>query len=453
MNESTNMQDLKGRILSVFAQMQGRLNGSGASLINQTRKAAAESFAQTGFPTLKHENWKYANLAFIKKQDFVVKSNPEKTKLTFEDILKFVPKLNDAIIITLVNGFFIRELSSMSAVPKGLDVLSVEEAYELYPERVSSIFSSNSNFANNPLEAANTAVSSGGAYIAVKSGEIILNPVVLLNICDATTESAYISPRIIIYAGKRSQSTFIEISRSIGENPSFSNSVFEALVRENALMNYYKVINDSLTAYNIAVNSFELRDEALLNKSSVYLNGLFSRNNLNVTLNGERCEANLDGFYYSTGKNFIDNHTFVDHAKPNSYSNEFYKGIVNGESEAVFNGRILVRQDSQKTNAYQSNKNILLTKTGSMNTKPELEIYADDVKCSHGATIGSLDQTSMFYMRARGLDEPTAKALLLNAFAAEIINRIKLPELKDYILTQISERLLPESVYYCDLLK
>lgn len=452
MNENVQYQDLKSKILTAFSGMQGSLNGEKSSAINQIRKAAAESFANTGFPTMKHENWKYTNLTFLKKHDFEIANSNEESDLSIVDIGGLIPNVVDPICITLINGKFSERLSNLTGISQGMEIIKLEESIKSMPDKIFGLFAKNAKFDQNPLEAANTALAHDGIFISVKSGEIVLNPIIILNITDSRNLSVYNSPRVIISAGKRSQSTFIEITHSIGANPSFTNSVIETQVRESAVVNYHKLTNNPDSAYCVSTNNFELSNNSALTTSSVYLSGIFQRNNLNVTLSGEHCEANLDGFYYSTGKCFIDNHTFVDHAMPNSYSNEFYKGIINGDSEAVFNGRILVRQDAQKTNAYQSNKNILLSPNASINTKPELEIYADDVKCSHGATTGSLDNESLFYMRARGIDTDTAKALLLNAFAAEIVNRIKLPALQDYILTKVTERLHPDGSYFCELL-
>jgi Fe-S cluster assembly protein SufD len=248
-------------------------------------------------------------------------------------------------------------------------------------------------------------------------------------------------PRNLLVAGKNSQASVVEVYLTRGEGTSFTNIVTEIVVQENANLEHTKIQNEGSQAFNIGTTQvYQARDSKFFSVT-ISLNGAIIRNDLNIVLDDQNCEANLYGLYMPTGKTHIDNHSLVDHAKPHSYSNELYKGILDGKSTGVFNGKIFVRQDAQKTNAFQSNRNILLSKDASMNTKPQLEIFADDVKCSHGATTGQLDEDMLFYLRARGIGLDKARALLMYAFAGDVINQVKIEAVRHYIESAIASRL------------
>ena len=256
----------------------------------------------------------------------------------------------------------------------------------------------------------------------------------------------------MIVAGCCAKLHIVQTVHTLGDKPSFSNTVTEIIQKPYSQVDFYEYQADSNNSYLIENNNVVQEKGSVFNSAAITLDGAFVRNNLTSVLNEEAVETHFYGFYYLDGKNFVDNHTFVDHAKPNCISNEIYKGILDQEAKAVFNGKVLVRKDAQKTNAYQTNRNIVLSDDASINTKPQLEIFADDVKCSHGATSGYLDQDAMFYLKARGIPEDKAKALLLNAFAGEIVEKINIDQLRDAIKTKISERLNVEDIYFCDII-
>jgi Fe-S cluster assembly protein SufD len=228
---------------------------------------------------------------------------------------------------------------------------------------------------------------------------------------------------------------------TLGTGESFTNQVMEFVVNENARLEYYKIQNDSAHASQVSTTHIRQIGKSYTHAVTISLDGAIVRNNLNVVMEAAHCESHLYGLYFQRAQSHIDNHTVVDNAEPNCYSNELYKGILDGSSTGVFNGKIFVRQKAQKTNAFQSNKNILLSNSASVNTKPQLEIFADDVKCSHGCTIGRLNEEGMFYLRSRGIDEDVARSLLLNAFAIDILENIKLPSLRYYVDQLIEDRL------------
>ena len=244
-----------------------------------------------------------------------------------------------------------------------------------------------------------------------------------------------------VSVGNNAQATICEYFVSKGDNPTFTNSAVNSTVGSNGILNHYKLGLDGQADLRVDNTTCHQEGNSVFNTLNVNFGGRVIRNNLNILLDGEHCEANLDGLYIPAEGGLVDNHTAVDHRLPNSVSNELYKGIMDNNSTGVFNGKVFVRQDAQKTNAFQSNKNILLADTATINTKPQLEIWADDVKCSHGCTTGQLDSEQLFYLRARGLDEPNARKLLLKAFAEEIVDRIKLDEVKEIAEALLDERL------------
>ena len=270
-----------------------------------------------------------------------------------------------------------------------------------------------------------------------------------MNICDTTHFSPLINVKNIIRVGTNSSIKIVETVHLFGEKPSVHNSTTEIEAAEDSAVHYYKLQNDKSDLYSIGQTFVKQAGKSEFHSTAISLRSRFVRNTLSTEFTDEHCESNMNGFFFIDEDDFVDNHTVVDHAMPNCNSNETYRGILDNKAVGVFNGKIFVRPDAQKTTAYQSNKNILLSDEATMNTKPQLEIFADDVKCSHGATTGSLDQSSLFYLRARGVSEEKAKSLLLNAFSAEVVNKILIPELRDNIREYIGRRLGIEDIYLC----
>jgi Fe-S cluster assembly protein SufD len=244
-----------------------------------------------------------------------------------------------------------------------------------------------------------------------------------------------------VHIAENAQVQLVETYATIGPSYSFTNQVLEVVIEKSALVEYYKIQNDAPNASLVSTTHFRQVGKSYLHTVTISLNGGIVRNNLNVVLDASHCEAHMYGLYFHGDSSHIDNHTLVDNVQPHCFSNELYKGIMKGDSTGVFNGKIFVRQDAQKTNAYQSNKNILLSDTASVNSKPQLEIFADDVKCSHGCTVGQLDEEAMFYLQSRGIHENIARSLLVSAFASDILEHIKPAPIRAYVEHLISERL------------
>ncbi|MFT3824375.1 MAG: Fe-S cluster assembly protein SufD [Chitinophagaceae bacterium] len=396
--------------------------------VQQARKKGFECFRETGFPTRKHEEWKYTNLSAFLQDAYQVKPTGKKTipamLLKDADIQSL-----DSYKIVLLNG----ELQGVAEdLPAEVKIRSVGEARN--EAAFAQYFGKNADVNGSPLTALNTALFAGGLFIEIAPKAQLDKP---LHIVHAFTsnDSLFVQPRHLIVVHKSAAASIIEsvVSEDTG-NKIFVNTLTEVAVEENAHFDHYLV--QTAQSGTRLVNQTEVSQK----RDSVYNNYTFSlpkaeliRNNLHIVLGDEQTEAHLYGLYVGTGEQLIDNHSLVNHRMPNCNSNEIYKGVLADSATGVFNGKIFVHHDAQKTNAFQQNNNLLLTPKASINTKPQLEIFADDVKCSHGSTTGQLSKESMFYLQSRGIGEATARALLVNAFAFDVTSKIKIPALEQYI--------------------
>jgi len=406
--------------------------------LKEIRRKAFESLRQAGLPGNKHEEYKFTPLTrALEKFDFTIKQNGESELESAEQL--FIPNA-DTYSVVFINGIYKAALSSAIQV-KGLTVELLADVVEQSPEKIQSYLSSFSEAAHDPFTAWNIAGWNSGLFISVDSKTIVDKPITIYNIVDSRKEQVIIMNRNLIRVGKSSELSVIHKINAIGDHPHFVNTVTEAIVEENAGFNHYNIQDDRGEHYQFNRTHILQSDASRVNSFTMSLDGKIVRNNLQLTLNGEGCESHMYGLYLLSGDTLVDNHTVADHQKPNSFSNELYKGVMDDSSKGVFNGKIYVRPNAQKTNAFQSNRNILLTDNARVNTKPQLEIWADDVKCSHGCTTGQLDEEALFYLQTRGISKADAQAMLLYAFAGEVINMINIPPVKDYLEKIISSRL------------
>jgi len=420
---------LKVKLDEVFEK--SKMNNN--SFLDSKRSEAFIKFKNTGFPHIKNEEWKYTNLSNLLKEELNIATN---SVLTAKDIEQYLYPI-DADILVFVNGTYNKELSKINSSNN----FECSELSNVDNKEIEKYFARKSYSAEDGLSLLNTAFSKNGLLIRFKKNKSSDIPLIIYHFTDCRIEHTLSQPRILVVAEENSQSALVEVYHTLGENIGFTNTITEVILHKDAHFDYYKIQDDGSNGYH--VGSTEIVHEAKSTSSSttITLGGAITRNNLNITLEAEHCEAYLNGLYILNKDMHVDNHTIADHAKPNCYSNELYKGIMDDKSTGVFNGKIFVKQDAQKTNAFQSNKNILLSKEASVNTKPQLEIFADDVKCSHGATTGQLDNESLFYLRSRGIEENQAKRLLLHAFANDVLERMKLTSLKNLLFEKIETRL------------
>lgn len=420
-----------------FSQLQ---SSNGSSVLTPIEKNAFEAFSRLGIPTVKNEEWKYTRISplFNKPFEFIAGAA---TTVTVEDLNAIrLPGWQEANEIVFVNGRFEPQLSNIRS--SALVVQSLEEAAANgYHSVVRHHLGHSGSYVKDGMHALNTAFLQEGVFLHIKKGQITEHPVYLYHISDARRADVLSQPRSLVYVEENAQVQIAETYATLGKAEGFTNQVMEIVVEKNAVVDYYKIQNDATHANLVSTTHFRQVGTSQVHAVTISLNGNIIRNNLNVVLEADHCESHLYGLYFLKGQSHVDNHTVVDNRQPHCLSNELYKGVIDDHATAVFNGKILVEPLAQKTNAFQSNKNILLSDTATVNTKPQLEIFADDVKCSHGCTVGQLDEEGLFYLRSRGVNEKTARSLLVHAFALDILERIKPEALRQYVDGLISERL------------
>lgn len=430
MSTTTNFQE-------AFDRQQSTGSGSGLQAI---RRDAYNTFNKIGVPGSKHEEWKYTRVNGLFNKEYFLADDGHSASLTKEELETFrLPGYEEASELVFINGVFSFTLSVIRS--ETLLVLSLEQAGQIeYRDIVSKYFGDSGKYLKDGINALNTAFAEGAVFIHTKKGKDS-HPVYVYNITDARAGNIFAQPRSLFYIEENAQVQIVETYASIGVNDSFSNQVMEIIVETNALLEYYKIQNDAAHTSHVSTTHIRQVGKSYTHTVTITLGGKMVRNNLNLVLDAEHCEAHLYGLYLQNGQSHVDNHTVVDNVKPNCFSNELYKGIMDENSTAVFNGKIFVQPQAQKTNAYQSNKNILLSNAATVNAKPQLEIFADDVKCSHGCTVGRLNEEGLFYLQSRGIPESIARSLLLHAFAVDILEHIKPLAIRAYVDKLISERL------------
>jgi Fe-S cluster assembly protein SufD len=406
-------------------------SASKVGFINDTKLTNALMYLEnTGIPNNKVENYKYCNFDALLKKEF---KNVEQKFISLSDVKAYL--IDDAINLVVLNGNYSESLSD-KIILKGLHISSLSNLDNAARELLASVADEQSD----AFIAMNTAFSSNGFHLKIERGEKLQMPIHVLYISSSESE-AIVNTRNLIEIQENAEAIIIEQQLIIGSGKVFTNYLSEKLVAQNAKLNSSLFQNEGAQGFSVNTNQVKVERDGHYDNTTITLSGQVVRNNHNVILAGQNSQAHLNGLFSSKGNQLVDNHTLMDHQVPHCESNELYKGIINDKSTGVFNGKIFVRKDAQKTNAYQSSKNILLSDDATINTKPQLEIYADDVKCSHGTSTGKIDENAMFYLNARGIGKESAKKLLLNSFAQEVINKIELESLREKI-THIFESTL-----------
>ena len=431
METITQKNTLKDKLVSEFESSKNLLFGN-----TDLREQAMESFYNQGIPSRKHEEYKYLNIDLLLKGEFssVLNKTLDRKQIEHLEIL------NDAYVIIIENGIFIEGLSKLQDLPKGLVICSLAKASKEHSSVFEKQYAQNADINADAFIALNTAMAKDGVFIQVQKNTTIEKPIHIIHISTAV-QNSIINPRNLIIVEPNAQVKIIESFETIDSTAKvFNNALTEIVVEESAIVDHYKIQDENNFGHLLNTAQIIQKKKSVFSTHTFILSGSLIRNNLNIVLDDEGIESNLNGLYLTNENQIVDNHTLVDHRKPKCNSNELYKGIIDGKATATFNGKIFVRKDAQKTNAFQSNKNILLSDDGTINTKPQLEIYADDVKCSHGTSTGKLDEEKVFYLRARGLSETSAKKLLMHAFASEVVDTIKIDALRDFVEEKISKR-------------
>ncbi|NVN16973.1 Fe-S cluster assembly protein SufD [Muricauda sp. HICW] len=429
--------DLKEKLVSSFMAFEDGLDLDHP--VHEERSNAMKNFETKGFPTKKDEAWKYTSLKGLQKIDFSIFPKHE-TALEYKDVKKYFLHEIDTYKIVFVDGVYSSYLSETTH--DGVDVCLMSSAFSKPMfKQVIEVYFNKAASKDESLTSLNTAFSKEGAYIYIPKNKMPKKPIQILHLATGNEAALMLQPRNLIVAEDNAEVQIIERHQSLTGNEVFTNSVTEIFAGKDAIVDYYKVQNDEPTASLVDNTYISQKDSSVVRVHTFSLGGKLIRNNLNFYQNGERIDSTLKGVTILGDKQHVDHHTLVHHAQPNCESHQDYKGIFGDSSTGVFNGKIIVDKIAQKTDAFQQNNNILLSDKSTINSKPQLEIFADDVKCSHGCTIGQLDDEALFYLRSRGIPKKEAKALMMYAFANNVLESVRIPELKVRINKIIADKL------------
>lgn len=427
---------------SNHARFESERGAAAPAFLRGIRSRGMERFAETGFPTTRDEDWKYTSVAPIAKVAFRL-APPRPPALSPTLIESFRLPRGTAYEIVFVNGAFSPELSQVPALPKGVHVGRLADAAAKDRAAVEPLLARLASPESAPFVALNTAFLEDGAFVRVDRGTVVDKPIHVLHLATSPGEPVVAHPRLLAAFGERAEATLVETFAGIPGGVTFTNAVSEIAAGPAAVVKHVKIELELETSFHVATTHVRLERATNFSSQSISIGGAIVRNDANAVFGGEGAEATLDGLYLARGRQLVDNHTAIDHALPNCASREVYKGVLDGRARGVFNGKVFVRADAQKTDGKQTNKNLLLSEHASIDTKPQLEIFANDVKCTHGATIGQIDENALFYLRSRGIGRETARSLLIYAFATEITHKVPVEALR-VRLEDLVQRWLPE---------
>jgi Fe-S cluster assembly protein SufD len=422
--------------------------GKAFSGLKVFRSAAINEFNRQGIPHKKLEKWRNTDISNSLSYDYTMATEDFKMQDILGDVFECDLHELDSIVVNLYKGRFVYKDSPIYSLENGVIIGSLSAALEKYPEIVEEHLGKYAKNENSPFIALNSALFLDGLFVYIPKNVIVEKPIQLINAV-GTVEDVFVQNRNLFILEENSQLKLIHCDDSYNYKRSFTNSVSEIVLGEHSTIDHYRLQNINNNSSLLSYTAVNQSKNSQLSTNSIILNGGLIRNETMVVLNGEGANADVLGVYLADKNQHIDNQVFINHAVPNCTSNELFKGILDDYARAVFNGHILVKKDAQKTVAFQRNANIILTDKAMINTKPFLEIYADDVKCSHGATVGQLDENALFYIRQRGISEDNARILLMYAFAAEVTQEIKIDSLRDRIEDMVKKRLRGE-LSICD---
>jgi Fe-S cluster assembly protein SufD len=431
---------------AAFRAFQARAGGSDASWLGRLRESAISRFEQLGFPTTDEEEWKYTNVAPVAKARFEPALEPQRSALEL-DAAQLEPFLYEEArrsCLVFTNGIYRPEWSSLEGLPLGAVAMNLSDALRdgQHAEALREQLARSAEYNENAFTALNTAFISNGAFLSIPKGMRIESPIHLLFLSTTQAENPSVSfPRVLLIAGEGSEATVIESYASVGEGVYWTNAVVEIVLGDNARLEYYKVQRESPQAFHIATTVADLGRGSSFDATTITMGAALARHDINIKFNHEGAECWVDGLYVVGEGQHADTHSVIDHRQPHCTSHQLYKGILDGKSRAVFNGKVFVHEGAQKTDAMQKNKNLLLSNEARVDTKPQLEIFADDVKCAHGATVGQLEEEELFYLISRGLRPELARNLLTYGFAEEVIAKIKIESIKAQLDEAVLNRL------------
>jgi Fe-S cluster assembly protein SufD len=416
------------KYLEIFDQFNNRAAAQ-PRWLQSLRQEAFARFSETGFPTTHDEDWRFTNVAAVANTPFELAG----LETISREQLKAFGASQFACQLVFVNGLFSQELSTMALLPKGVTVGSLAAQVKNDFASVEQHLGKYLNTQRDAFAALNSSLIEDGVYVHVPRGVVVETPIYILYVTVPSSTPTMNHPRNLIVAEESSNVTVVEDYVSLGEGITFSNAATELVASDNANVSHYMIVREGEQAYNFSTLRIQQGRHANVATHSLLLSGALVRNNVHPVLAGEGSECLINGLFMANGRQHMDNYMLVEHASPHCDSRQFYNGILNGQSHGVFHGRIIVHKDAQKTDAKQTNRNLLLSDDAQIDTKPQLEIYADDVKCTHGATIGQFDDNALFYLRSRGLSEAAARHVLLLAFANECLDRMSSLQVRDHL--------------------
>jgi Fe-S cluster assembly protein SufD len=387
------------------------------------RRSAFERFSETGFPTTHDEDWRFTNISAIAQTAFQLSRGTQNLPTAKQIESYRLP--GAASHLVFVDGLFVAALSSLGRLPGGVRVSSLAAQIASKPQTVEPYLGRFLNIQRDAFAALNTAFLEDGAFVHIAKNTVLEEPIHLLFVSSANVAPTMSHPRNLIVAEEGGQATIVEEYVSVGGAAAFCNTATELVAGDNSVVSHYMIEREDTQAFNVSTLRIDQGRHANISSHSVLIGGAIVRNNIHPVLAGEGGECLINGLFIGNGRQHLDNYMLVEHAQPHCGSRQFYNGILDGSAHGVFHGRIVVHKDAQKTDAKQTNRNLLLSDQAQIDTKPQLEIYADDVKCTHGATIGQMEENALFYLRSRGIDEVSARRLLLLAFASECLDRMK----------------------------
>lgn len=428
--------DLKEKLIASFLAFEEHVDVD--TYVHDVRSDAIKIFEEKGFPSKKEEAWKYTSLNSVLKPDYSLFPKRENA-IEYSDVKKYFIHDIDTYKIVFIDGKYSSHLSQTTH--DGMDICLMSAAFSKPKYRLVIENYFNKAATKDSLPSLNTAFSSEGAYIHIPKNKLVQKPIQILHFSTGNEAATMLQPRNLIVVDENSHVQIIERHQSLSNNAVLTNCVTEIFAAKRAIVDYYKIQNDNENATLLDNTFIKQKQESHASVHTFSFGGKLIRNNLNFYQNGERIDSTLKGVTIIGDKQHVDHNTLVHHIEPNCESHQDYKGIFGDASTGVFNGKIIVNKEAQKTNAFQANNNILVSDKASINTKPQLEIFADDVKCSHGCTIGQLDEDAMFYMRSRGIPEKEAQGLLMYAFSNNVLSSVKIPEIKQRITKIIANKL------------
>ena len=428
--------ELKEKIVSSYVAFENGININ--SDIHDIRTEAFHNFEKLGFPTKKLEAWKYTSLNAVLKKDYSIFPNKENT-IEFADVKKYFIHDIDSYKIIFIDGKYSSFLSDTTHDGKDICLMSSALSKPKYKAIIENYF--NKIAKQDNLTSLNTAFTNEGAYIHIPKNVEVDKPVQIINFTTGSEAATLVQPRNLVVVEENAHVQIIERHQSLTKNAVLSNVVTEVFAAKNATVDIYKIQNDKIQASLVDNTYIEQKSNSVVSVHTFSFGGNITRNNLNFYQKGEHIDSILKGITIIEGKQHVDHHTLVHHIEPNCESHQDYKGIFDVRSTGVFNGKVIVEKEAQKTNAYQQNNNVLISDKATINAKPQLEIFADDVKCSHGCTIGQLDDDALFYMQQRGIPAKEGKALLMYAFANTVLESVRIPEVKSRINKLIANKL------------